>query len=417
MKAFVCFTLALLVAFTAFGHMTPDGWNHLADADRKPHHGTKHWHISSDLQLETAWSHCVEVPGVYDESTGEYDFRPCDRLPDPVEPDPETPNIAPVQPVALQPYIPSFPPPPPPPPPAPEEPTRYSISIVFHSSAKSKSHIGVEVKDQNGNAIKDQVVKISISPTRQLTDRVETYRSNDGSLSGKTGTGENKPPGIFIVNVAKGATNSTYTVTVSMTRDEQVWSRTLSYIEGTSVGSSNDLIEPTPKTSLQRFEPVEIIYLEATEPKPAPQQQERIPVERAPVPKGAEVAPTGESTEPQLALGDGKESVPYTPTYIQQLSEESNNKMTFPQGVNSLHLPFKPRKSFFFTDLVNLLGDVNVNSISALRPTVQARTIITSSHSVHNEWISPQRGFVADMKNTVTVDLVREPDGGGGGTI
>ena len=79
-----------------------------------------------------------------------------------------------------------------------------------------------------------------------------------------------------------------------------------------------------------------------------------------------------------------------------------------------MHLPCKPRKSFFFTDLVNLLGDVNVNSISALRPTVQQWTIITSSHSVHNEWISPQRGFVADMKNTVTVDLVREPDGGGG---
>ena len=64
---------------------------------------------------------------------------------------------------------------------------------------------------------------------------------------------------------------------------------------------------------------MEIIYLEATEPKPAPQQQERTPVERAPVPKGAEVAPTAESTEPQLALGDGKESVPYTPTYEPEL--------------------------------------------------------------------------------------------------
>ena len=262
MRTIVCIAFGLLITVTAFGHMTPDGWDRLADADRKPHHGTKHWHISSDLQFETAWSHSVEVRGVYDESTGEYDFRPCDRLPDPVEPDPETPNIAPVQPVALQPYIPSFPPPPPPPPPAPEEPTRYSISIVYHSAggAASKGSIGVEVKDQNGNAIKDQVVNISISPPRQLTDRVHAYRSNNGSLSGKTGTGENKPPGIFIADVTNGAAG-TYTVTVSMTRDEQVWSRTLSYIQGTSVGSSNDLIEPTPQTSQQQFEPVEIIYL------------------------------------------------------------------------------------------------------------------------------------------------------------
>ena len=297
MRTIVCIAFGLLITVTAFGHMTPDGWDHLADADRKPHHGTKHWHISSDLQLETAWSHCVEVPGVYDESTGKYDFRPCDRLPDPVEPDPETPNIAPVQPVALQPYIPSFPPPPPPPPPAPEEPTRYSISIVYHSSGGTASHIGVEVKDQNGVAIAGQTVSISISPSLRLSDRANSRRAGTGSLSGKTGTGENKPPGIFIANVTKGAENSTYTVTVSMTRDEQVWSRTLSYIEGTSVGSSNDLIEPTPQTSQQQFEPVEIIYLRSHRAY-APQQQERTPVERAPLPKGAEVAPTAESTEP-----------------------------------------------------------------------------------------------------------------------
>ena len=131
------------------------------------------------------------------------------------------------------------------------------------------------------------------------------------------------------------------------------------------------------------------------------------------MPKGAEVAPTAESTEPQLALGDGKESVPYAPTYqpeVQPIPDPHvSYSMTFPAGVNSLHLPFKPRKSFFFTDLVNLLGDVNVNSISALRPTVQAWTVVTSSHSVHNEWISVYRGFVADMKNEVVVDLVREP--------
>ena len=285
-------------------------------------------------------------------------------------------------------------------------------------------------------------MKISISPTRHLTDRLHSNRSNDGSLSGKTGTGENKPPGIFIVNTIQENSDTSYTVTVTMTRDGQVWSRTLQFTRSTSVGSSTDLIEPTPKTSLQRFEPVEIIYLEATEPKPAPQQQERTPVERAPVPKGAEVAPTVESTEPQLASGNGKESIPYSPTYVQrpveqvipvqpvdlQIAsvqpmeqvipepspvEQASYKMTFPQGVNSLHLPCKPRKSFFFTDLVNLLGDVNVNSISALRPTVQAWTVVTSSHSVHNEWISRYRGFVADMQHEVTVDLTREPAGHG----
>ena len=45
--------------------------------------------------------------------------------------------------------------------------------------------------------------------------------------------------------------------------------------------------------------------------------------------------------------------------------------MTFPKGVNSLHLPFKPYTNFYFTDLYELLGDENVDSIAALRPTVQ----------------------------------------------
>ncbi len=82
--------------------------------------------------------------------------------------------------------------------------------------------------------------------------------------------------------------------------------------------------------------------------------------------------------------------------------------MTFPKGVNSLHLPFKPYTAFYFTDLYELLGDENVNSIAALRPTVQVWSIISSATSLHDEWMSRYRGFLIDMEETVEVTFIRD---------
>ena len=161
--------------------------------------------------------------------------------------------------------------------------------------------------------------------------------------------------------------HGTYTVTGEVTVDGQTLTaqETIIYPRPKDDWGNDDRIrdndppveksvEPEPKTSQQQFEPAQVIYRESTKP----------------VPKGAEVAPTGESTEPQLALGDGKESVPYTPTYIKPVEQEIPTtarvscEMTFPEGVNSLHLPFKPKNNFYFTDGngadVNGDGVVNV---------------------------------------------------------
>lgn len=103
------------------------------------------------------------------------------------------------------------------------------------------------------------------------------------------------------------------------------------------------------------------------------------------------------------------------PDPIKKTSGESSDStayltftMTFPEGVNSLHLPFKPYTAFYFTDLFELLEDDNINAIAALRPTVQIWSIISSSPSVHDEWISRYRGFLIDMEETVEVTFIRD---------
>lgn len=103
------------------------------------------------------------------------------------------------------------------------------------------------------------------------------------------------------------------------------------------------------------------------------------------------------------------------PDPIKKTSGESSDStayltftMTFPKGVNSLHLPFKPYNAFYFTDLFELLGDENVNSIAALRPTVQVWSVISSATSLHDEWISRYRGFLVDMEETVEVTFIRD---------
>ena len=87
--------------------------------------------------------------------------------------------------------------------------------------------------------------------------------------------------------------------------------------------------------------------------------------------------------------------------------------MVFPKGVNGLHLPFKPYNNFYFSNLFELLEDDNVNSIAAIRPTVQVWTIVTSSDPLQDEWISRYRGFLIDMEETVEVTFVRDAYGFG----
>ena len=85
--------------------------------------------------------------------------------------------------------------------------------------------------------------------------------------------------------------------------------------------------------------------------------------------------------------------------------------MTFPEGLNSLHLPIKG-DIMYFTDLFEELGD-GVNSLESLRPTVQRWTIVRSVNSVQDEWISEYRGFVANMEEETTIELVSEKRGYG----
>ena len=86
--------------------------------------------------------------------------------------------------------------------------------------------------------------------------------------------------------------------------------------------------------------------------------------------------------------------------------------MTFPKGISALHLPIKP-ETFYFTDLIEALGDDNVNWIFALRPTVQHWTHVTGPNSRSDEWISEHRGFVIYMENETTIELtaVEKPYG------
>lgn len=79
--------------------------------------------------------------------------------------------------------------------------------------------------------------------------------------------------------------------------------------------------------------------------------------------------------------------------------------MVFPKGINALRLPFQTDRPRYLTDLYEFLGDENVHFIAALRPSVQAWTIVRSADSSVDEWISPYRGFVVYMENEAALDL------------
>ena len=98
MARMICIFGLMVLTLPAFGHMTEDSsWHHLTEANRKAHHKDLHWHISTDELLETSWSRCVNQPGVYDESTGEYDFRKCDKEDPPANTEQTNPTPADAQ--------------------------------------------------------------------------------------------------------------------------------------------------------------------------------------------------------------------------------------------------------------------------------------------------------------------------------
>ena len=96
------------------------------------------------------------------------------------------------------------------------------------------------------------------------------------------------------------------------------------------------------------------------------------------------------------------EDVVLPPTII---TETLTYTMTFPQGVSALHLPFPAARVRYFTDLYYFLGDDNVHFLAALRPTVQVWSVVRGAESLQDEWISPHRGFVANMGNKVALEL------------
>ena len=123
---------------------------------------------------------------------------------------------------------------------------------------------------------------------------------------------------------------------------------------------------------------------------------------------------TSSSDPVTKSSGESSDSTPYL-TYT----------MVFPKGVNALHLPFKPYSNFYFSGLFELLEDDNVNSIAAIRPTVQVWTVVTRALiRFRMNGFRPYRGFLIDMEETVEVTFVRDaygfgydtdiPQGGGG---
>ena len=118
------------------------------------------------------------------------------------------------------------------------------------------------------------------------------------------------------------------------------------------------------------------------------------------VPSRTVVPVTPNPCDPPLPAPERDVVLP--PTIIR---ETITYTMTFPQGVSALHLPFPSARVRYFTDLYYFLGDDNVHFLAALRPTVQVWSVVRSAESQHDEWISPYRGFVANVQTEVTLEL------------
>ena len=147
-----------------------------------------------------------------------------------------------------------------------------------------------------------------------------------------------------------------------------------------------------------------------TEQDPPNTEREPPSTEREP-PSTEQNPPTSSETPTPDTSDDMTEPKPDTPTTddsSEQMTitepEYVSYSITFPQGISALHLPIKPN-NIYFTNLYEKLGDDNVNWISALRPTVQVWSIIRSSESRTDGWISSYRGFVVYMEQEVTIEL------------
>ena len=279
MTRFFCIFALMILALPAFGHMTEpsDGsWWHLADADRKPHHDDYHWHISHGGQQESAWSRCVNQPGVYDESTGEYDFRKCDKEDPPgnTEQTNPTPEVIQtydeyVDSITTEPttqgyteYLDSIAPKPEFQTQNQEEPRRYSINISWnHRGGSTRYGINVDVHDQDRNRIKNQ--RVTISCTGSGTNFSSRQSRNSGNpITIRTGDGDPYTAGVITTDLTGGYNGGEYTVTASMDRDGQNWSRSLTFTwdneAGNFLGGTGELPDLRKDDELPEYVPEDV---------------------------------------------------------------------------------------------------------------------------------------------------------------
>ena len=279
MTRFFCIFALMILALPAFGHMTDvsgdDGWHHLDGADRKAYHKDLHWHISNDLQLETSWSRCVNQPGVYDESTGEYDFRKCDKEDPPANTEPTNPTPADAQeydeylesleddPVYVdgrdyQEYLDSI---------APE--TRavpVSVRYSFDDFALAKAgelneyYIGFGVRRGGGYTNRPEVT-VSVSPKSHGGERMR-LRVRHGYAPPGSSTITTRPVG-GIISLALSREDGQkpsgeFTITATINEGSQTWTKSQSFVWDQSAWIRSP--PPDQKSTVKSTTPTEPEY-------------------------------------------------------------------------------------------------------------------------------------------------------------
>ena len=246
-------------------------WWHLAEADRKPHHDDYHWHISHDGQMESAWSRCVNQPGVYDESTGEYDFRKCDKEDPPGNTEPTNPTPETIQTydeyvdsITTEPttqgyteYLDSIEPPEP-------EPVPVSVRYSFDDFALAKEgddqyYIGFGVRRGRGYTSQPEVT-VSVSPKSHGGQRM-ILRVRHGYAPPGSSTMTTRPVGGIIslgLSRADGqAPSGEFTITATINEGSQTWTKSQSFVWGQSAWTRSP--PPDQKSTVKS---------ETTEPEP-----------------------------------------------------------------------------------------------------------------------------------------------------
>ena len=106
--------------------------------------------------------------------------------------------------------------------------------------------------------------------------------------------------------------------------------------------------------------------------------------------------------EPESELEE--ETIPVQPKLpVETISYAISYAITFIEGIHAYHLPVHSG-TIWLTDLFEMLVP-EVVEIRALRPTVQAWTVVRNEHSKSDEWISQYRGLLIGMDEDKTIVL------------